>query len=75
MPDTKRIYINEEVCIGCELCRVSFMSSIPFTPRGERIDEAASASGQMREHSSEEFPKIEEIIREQAKTVEAVLIK
>ena len=71
----KRIYINEEVYIGCGLCRVSFMNSIPFTPRGERVGEAASVSGQVREYSPEEFPEIEEAIREQAKTVEEVLLK
>lgn len=38
-------------------------------------DEAVSASGLMREYSSEEFPEIEEATREQAKTVEVVLTK
>ncbi len=69
----KRIYINEEVCTGFGLYRDSFMSSIPCTHRVERTDEVALVLGQMKEYSPEEFPEIEETIREQAKTVEVVL--
>ena len=55
---------------GIEAKGVSFMGSILFTLRVERITEAASTSGQMREYSPEEFPEIEEAVRKQAKTLE-----
>lgn len=60
---------------GVEAKSVSFMGSTPFTLRVERTDEAASASGEMREYRPEEFPEIEEAVRKQAKTVKALLTK
>ena len=53
----------------------SFMGPVPFKITVERVDEAASASGEMREYRAEEFPEIEEAVREQAKTVETVVAK
>ncbi len=47
----------------------SFMGPVPFKITVERVDEAASASGEMREYRAEEFPEIEEAVREQVKTV------
>ena len=60
---------------GVEAKSVSFMSPIPFMLGVERTDEAASASGQMREYRPEEFPEIGEAVRERAKTGEVVLTK
>ena len=53
----------------------SFTGPVPFKITVERVDEAASASGEMREYRAEEFPEIEEAVREQAKTVETVVAK
>jgi len=53
----------------------SFMGPVPFKITVERVDEAASASGEMREYSAEEFPEIEEAVREQATTVSTVVTK
>ena len=53
----------------------SFMGLVPFKITVERVDEAASASGEMREYRAEEFPEIEEAVREQSKTVETVVAK
>ncbi len=42
----------------------SFMSLVPFKITVERVDEATSASGEMREYRAEEFPEIGEAVRE-----------
>ena len=60
---------------GIEAKSISFIGSIPFMLRVEGADEAASASGQMREYRPEEFPEIEEAVRERAKTEEVVPTK
>jgi len=60
---------------GVEAKSVSFTGVTPFRIRVERTDEAASASGQMREYSPEEFPEIEEALRERVKFMEAVQAK
>ena len=54
---------------GVEAKSVSFMGPTPFGIRVERIDEAASASGQMKEYSPEEFAEDEEISQELVKTM------
>jgi hypothetical protein len=60
---------------GVEAKSVSFMGTTPFRIRVERTDEAASVSGQMREYSPDEFPEVEEAVRGQVTTVEAVQVK
>jgi hypothetical protein len=42
----------------------SFMSLVPFKITVERMDEATSVSGEMREYRAEEFPEIGEAVRE-----------
>jgi hypothetical protein len=53
----------------------SFTGPVPFKITVERVAEAASASGEMREYRAEEFPEIEEAVRERAKTFERVVMK
>jgi hypothetical protein len=57
---------------GVEAKSVSFLGSTPFKIRVKRTDEAASASGQMREYSPEEFEAAEEAPQELVKTLKAV---
>lgn len=49
---------------GIEAKSVSFIGAAPFTIRVERTDETASASGQMKGYSPEEFPEVEEALQE-----------
>jgi hypothetical protein len=60
---------------GVEAKSVSFMGLTPFRIRVERTDEAASASGQMREYSPEEFSEAEEAPQQPVKTLEAIQAK
>ena len=51
----------------------SFMGPVPFKITVERVDEAASAFGEMREYRAEDFPEIEEAVRELPQAAETVV--
>jgi len=55
---------------GLEAKSCSFIGSIPFRISVERTDEAALASGKVREYPTEEFEPTEETLRGLVKVLE-----
>lgn len=74
-PRVEAEWMDRIIRDGVEAKSVSFMGPMPFQIKAERTDEAASVSGQMREYSPEEFPEIEEAVREKARIMEAAQVK
>ena len=57
---------------GIEAKSASFLGPAPFDIRVERADDAATASGQMKDYSGEESAEAEHIPAEPAKIQEAI---
>lgn len=60
---------------GIEAKSVSFTGAVSFRIVVEKVAEASSAAGQIREYSAAEFEKLNEVPHELARTSKAVLVK
>lgn len=61
------------ICDAVQAKSCSFMGPVPFKITVERVNEAASTSGEMKEYKAEEFPEIEEAVKKRAKTTEIII--